>query len=80
MGKYDYMESLVEEADELEPVVVEEPVAEEPKPKKAPKPSHHVVDRRDTWGGLVAKYGSDIAAKNGKTFSDPLVAGARLEV
>ena len=53
---------------------------ERPAPKKADRPVTHIVRRRDTWGSLIAEFGPDIAEKNGRTFSSPLVAGTRLEV
>ena len=58
----------------------EEPV-EEPKPKaKKKEDKTHVVVSSDTWGRLVDKYGKDIASNNGRTFRDPLVAGAVLKI
>ena len=51
----------------------------EPKPRKKKAESTHTVVSSDTWGRLVEKYGQDIAEKNGKTFRDPLVAGAILK-
>ena len=72
----EYEELVFDGVAGVDPVELIEP---EPKPRKKKAESTHTVVSSDTWGRLVEKYGQDIAEKNGKTFRDPLVAGAILK-
>jgi LysM repeat protein len=66
--------------DALPTPVVDDKVREDEAPKAAPAAKTYIVQSRDTWGWLEKKFGKHVAADNGLTIHDPLIAGQVLEV